>query len=84
MKSIAIVLAACAFFMTPPALSQNISNYSSQDKNLLWREAVATFNGLSYDYTAYTFQTEDAARELPSGLTRARPHDPAQVPQRLS
>ncbi|PIF77577.1 hypothetical protein CLU95_4753 [Variovorax sp. 54] len=40
----------------PPPLVR--TNYSDLDGALLWDEAIATFNGLAYDYNEYVFDTK--------------------------
>ena len=53
----------------PPPLARTV--YSDPDGALLWEEAIATFNGLAYDYQEYVFATKLEADDCASNFNAA-------------
>jgi hypothetical protein len=52
--------------VSPPPLAR--VEYPEADGVLLWEEALATFNGLAYDYQEFVFDTQAAARDCVSNF----------------
>jgi hypothetical protein len=55
--------------VNPPPLER--VEYPEADGVLLWEEAMATFNGLAYDYQEFVFDTQAAARDCVSNFNAA-------------
>jgi hypothetical protein len=74
-------LLVLAFSIFPYGIghAQSFSDYTADDKRLLWEEAAYTHNGLSYQYVVYTFSSEEDAitctQTKPSCLLRLDPRE---------
>jgi Ankyrin repeats (3 copies) len=69
MKTILATILSCTLLLCLPAQAQRFSDYSVEDKKLLWEEAVASFDGLEYEYVTRTFATENHARDCLKDLS---------------